>query len=157
MKYLLLICCSLLGIVAFSQVKCYKGDFQGSTELRYRIENNQLYLETATFREVEYFFINGSTIYFGRLGDTQHPVYTIRDNAVYKGNSQMSTDLLYTIYENGIYLGRSTISSDCLFSFKDGKIYRGKSDSPFDLLMSCDKTTLTNAEFYLLIAAILPY
>jgi hypothetical protein len=157
MKALLVICSVLLCSWSFSQVKCYKGDFQGLTDLRYRIENNQLYLQTATFREVEYFFISGSTIYFGRLGDLQHPVYTIHDNAVYKGNSTMSTDLLYTIYESGIYVGRSTISSDCLFSIRDGKIYRGNSDSSFDLLLSCDKTVLTNPELYLLISAILPY
>jgi hypothetical protein len=154
----LLIGCFLFGCTSvFSQVKCYKGDFLGSTELRYRIENNQLYLQTATFREVEYYFVNGSVIFFGRLGDLQNPVYTICNNEIYKGNSTMSTDLLYTIYNNGIYLGRSTVSSDCLFSFKDGKIYRGNSDSSFDLLMTCDKSTLTNNELYLLMAAILPY
>lgn len=156
MRVLTVIFC-FLSSTAFSQVKCYKGDFQGSTDLRYRIENNQLYLQTATFREVEFCFINGSTIYFGRSGDMQHPVYTIRENTIYKGNSTMSGDQLYTIYENGVYLGRSTISSDCLFSFKEGKIYRGKSDSPFDLLMTCDKSVLSNPELYLLLAAMLPY
>jgi len=158
MKLLLALVCGLLFLVSgFSQVKCYKGDFQMSSDLRYRIENNQLYLQTATFREVEYFFLSGSTIYFGRKGDTQNPVYTISDNIIYKGNSTMSTDLLYTIYEDGIYIGRSTISSDCIFSISNGKVYKGKSDSTFDLLLSCDKTALSDDELHLLIAAILPY
>jgi hypothetical protein len=148
------LCCFTAG---FAQVKCYKGDFQGSSDLRYRIDNNQLYLQTATFREVEYLFINGPVVFFGRRGDLQNPVYTIQGTGIYRGNSTMATDLLYTIYENGIYLGRSTISSDCLFNIENGKIYHGKSNSSFDLLLSCDKTTLTNEELFLLIAAVLPY
>jgi len=128
-----------------------------SSDMRYRIENNQLYLQTATFREVEYYFISGATIYFGRKGDLQNPVYTISENKIYKGNSTMSSDLLYTIYEDAIYIGRSTISSDCIFTLSNGKVYKGKSDSTFDLLLSCDKTALSTDEMYLLIAAILPY
>lgn len=157
MRLLLVACFSLLFTGGFAQVKCYKGDFQMSSDMRYRIDNMQLYLQTATFREVEYLFISGPVVFFGRRGDLQNPVYTIQGNNIYKGNSTMATDLLYTIYDNGVYLGRSTISSDCLFNIENGKIYHGKSNSSFDLLLSCDKTTLTNEELYLLIAAMLPY
>jgi hypothetical protein len=157
MKRLLITCFLLFCLQAAAQVKCYKGDFQMSSDLRYRVANNQLYLQTGTFNETEYLFINGQVVFFGRLGDLQNPVYTFKDNVIYKGNSTMVSDQLYTIYDNGIYTGRSTISSDCLFTFRDGKIYRGRSESSFDVLLTCDKTNLSNAELYLLIAAILPY
>lgn len=158
MKYFLTVCFAAFLLPAFSQVKCYKGNLQMMTDLRYRIDaNNQLYLQTSTFNEVEYLFLNGSVIYFGRRGDLTNPVYTIQDGAVYKGNSTMIGDRLFRIYENGIYPGDSNSSFDCLFTIEDGKVYRGTSKSTFDILLSCDKTELTDAELYLLIAAILPY
>jgi len=127
------------------------------SDLCYRIDNNQLYRQTATFQEVEYFFLSGRVIYFGRKGDQQHPLYTFLNDRIYKGNSTMSSDLLYTIYENGIYIGNSTISSDCLYSFREGVVYRGKSESVFDVLLSSDKKELSAEELMLLIAAVLPY
>jgi|GEM_PF-1210847 len=153
---------ALFVLLAFSQlssaqVKCYKGNFQMSSDLCYRIENNQLYRSTATFREVEYLFLAGNVVYLGRKGDLQSPLYTLQSEKIYKGSSTMSSDLLYTIYENGIYVGNSTISSDCLYSIQNGKIYRGKSESTFDLLLSCDKETLSGDELLLLMAAVLPY
>ena len=128
------------------------------TDLRYRIDaNNQLFLQTSTFNEVEYYFLNGSVIYFGRRGDLSNPVYTFKDAIIYKGNSTMVSDQLFRISDNGIYPGNSTSSFDCLYTIEDGKVYRGTSKSSFDILLSCDKTELTEAELYLLIAAILPY
>ncbi len=142
----------------FSQVKCYKGNVRMLSDLCYRIDaGGQLYRQTSTFREVEYLFVNGSVIYFGRKSDMMNPLYTIQDNKIYKGNSTMSTDLLYTLHENGIYAGTSTMSSDCLFTIKEGVVYKGDSDSVFDILLSCDKKDLTTNELMLLMAAILPY
>lgn len=140
-----------------AQLRCYKGDFQSVQDLRFRIDRGQLYLQTSTFREVEYLFAEGNVVYFGRKGDRMHPLYTLHDNQIFRGNSTMSTDLLYTIYEKGIYPGRSTVFSDCLFTVSDGKVFKGKSDASFDLLMSCDKAVLSNEEYLLLVAAILPY
>lgn len=157
MKQLLIAGFLLVCLQTAAQVRCYKGDFQMSSDLRYRIANNQLYLQTGTFNETEYLFFSGSVVFFGRSGDLQNPVYTFKGDAIYKGNSTMATDQLYTIYDNGIYLGRSNVSSDCLFTIRDGKVYRGRSESSFDVLLTCDKTTLSSTEFYLLIAAILPY
>lgn len=152
---------ALLGLIAafslHAQVKCYKGDFQSLTDLRYRIENGQLYLQTSTFRETELYFIAGNVVYFGRKGDYQYPVYTFDNNKIYKGNSTMGTDLLFTLYENGIYPGSSTMYSDCLYTIRNGKVFRAKSETSFDILLSMDKATLSNEELFLLIAAILPY
>jgi hypothetical protein len=69
----------------------------------------------------------------------------------------MVGDQLFRISDNGIYPGNSTTSFDCLYTIEEGKVYRGTSKSSFDVLLSCDKTELTEAELYLLIAAILPY
>lgn len=157
MKYVFALLFVVVATTGFSQVKCYKGSFQMLSDLCYRIDNNQLYRQTATFREVEYLSVNGTVVYFGRKGDQQNPLYTIKDNKIYKGNSTMATDLLYTIYENGIYVGTSTVSSDCLYTVKEGVVYKGQSESTFDVLLSCDKKELTTAELMLLIAAILPY
>jgi hypothetical protein len=158
MKYLLTLCFAAFLLPAFSQVKCYTGNVQMMTDLRYRIDaNNQLYLQTSTFNEVEYYFLSGSVIYFGRRGDLSNPVYTIKDEIIYKGNSTMIGDQLFRISDNGIYPGNSTTSFDCLYTIEEGKVYRGTSKSSFDVLLSCDKTELTEAELYLLIAAILPY
>lgn len=157
MRHLLIIVSLFLCLQSFAQLKCYTGDFPMLSNQRYRIANNQLYLQTGTFNDTEYLFLNGTVVFFGRLGDSENPVYTFKDNNIYKGNSTMSTDQLYTIYDNGVYLGRSNVSSDCLFTIRDGKVYRGRSESSFDVLLTCDKTTLSDAELFLLIAAILPY
>ena len=158
MKFLLSFLVALFcSSIAFSQVKCYKGSFRMSSDLCYRIDNNQLYRSTGTFRDVEYLFVSGSVVYFGRKGDMQNPLYTFQKDKIYKGNSTMNSDLLYTIYDNGIYPGTSTVSSDCLYSVDKGMVYRGTSTSLFDILLSCDKETLSPEELLLLIAAVLPY
>jgi hypothetical protein len=86
MKYFLTLCFAAFLLPAFSQVKCYTGNVQMMTDLRYRIDaNNQLYLQTSTFNEVEYYFLSGPVIYFGRRGDLSNPVYTFKDDIIDDG------------------------------------------------------------------------
>lgn len=158
MKQVVVLFLLVIATTGYSQVKCYKGNVRMMSDLCYRIDaNGQLFRQTDTFREIEYLFVSGTVVYFGRKGDQMNPLYTIKDNKIYKGNSTMSTDLLYTIYENGIYVGTSTMSSDCLYTIKEGVIYKGQSDSVFDILLSCDKKELTTTELMLLMVVILPY